>query len=361
MPEKKNQHFVPRFYLKYFSNNFKGKTLGIYNFSDDKYIPNGGLYNQAANDYFYGEDLKVENAFGEIETETSILLKFIFDTGTIPAYMSEAHLLLLVFVLSLSSRTEQAADSQNELLDKTIKKIFKDDPRVKGKLDDFEIAWSNAVLTSLQVAMRSTPILFDLKFKFLVNSTQVPFITSDHPVIKYNQFLERLKPHGGITGLAQKGLQIFLPFHPQLYIVFYDSNVYGVGHKKESMIEVNNEKDVDSLNVLQLVNAHKNLYFNEAMDKAKLEKLLSKGLHLRKNNLAKVLEYKSTIQDERRSLLHMYINDTKIALKLSFIRELKKVKSYDAGNNVVHIRNQELLDMLEKDSIERARSRKKDS
>ena len=43
MPSNKKHHYVPRFYLKYFSNNSEGKVLGIFNFDQQKYIEAGNL------------------------------------------------------------------------------------------------------------------------------------------------------------------------------------------------------------------------------------------------------------------------------------------------------------------------------
>ncbi|GLI09664.1 hypothetical protein YDYSG_56960 [Paenibacillus tyrfis] len=349
MSVKKNQHFVPRFYLKYFSNSFLGKTLGIYNIPSDKYIDRGNLQKQASKEYFYGEDLAVEDTLAAIEAETAKLFRNICETGVLPPRFSEEHIVMLIFIMILSARTEQSADTQNETADKIFKEIFKYDSRVKDFLDQVVVGWGdNAPLVSIRFAVESIPVLFDLEFKLLVNRTDVPFITSDQPVVLYNQFLERRKAFGGITGYAVKGLQIFFPLNPWLSFVFYDTNVYGVGNKKDCYINITNTKDVMSLNLLQYANAYKNLYFNEFFTEILIQELKDKGSSFRKESLSNVFEYGS-VEMKGSSLIHTFISDTRIRLNLSFIRELKKAKRYELGNKMTHIRNQELLDMTERE------------
>ncbi|MEC0089912.1 DUF4238 domain-containing protein [Paenibacillus macquariensis] len=348
MAEKKNQHFVPRFYLKYFSHELNGKFLSIYNIPKEKYILKGGLQGQASKDYFYGRDLVIEDALGEIESETSKLFNLMLHTHTTPSYGSEAHYTLLAFVLTLSSRTEQTGDMINETVDKLMKIILRDDETFKEHLNYVKIGYEHPTLMSLKATAENLQVLQDLRFKFIVNTTDTPFITSDHPVIKYNQFYERLNKIGGHTGFASKGLQIFFPMLPDLYMVFYDSDVYGIGSRKEEVISVSDEKDIEFLNLLQFTNAHKNIYFNEKFTLKDLESLKSKGVGFRKKSLTNVVEYKSANNDLA-SLLHTYSNDTKIGLKLTFVKELRKAKKYELGDSVVHYRNKELVDMVKEE------------
>ncbi|WEZ03926.1 DUF4238 domain-containing protein [Bacillus subtilis] len=43
MPSKKNQHFVPRFYLKNFSNDKKKNFIGLFNIDSEVHIENAKL------------------------------------------------------------------------------------------------------------------------------------------------------------------------------------------------------------------------------------------------------------------------------------------------------------------------------
>ncbi|HEX2983013.1 MAG TPA: DUF4238 domain-containing protein, partial [Ignavibacteriales bacterium] len=58
MAERKNQHFVPQFYLRNFSEN--KKSLCDYNLSNNKYIKNASIKDMASQNYFYGKDENIE-------------------------------------------------------------------------------------------------------------------------------------------------------------------------------------------------------------------------------------------------------------------------------------------------------------
>jgi hypothetical protein len=116
---------------------------------------------------------------------------------------------------------------------------------------------------ALNEAALCLPITFDLCFKLVINKTKEPFITSDHPVVLYNQFLEPRKKYGNNTGLACKGLEIFLPISPRHLLIFFDPDVYKVENKSNVSVDITADADVKALNLLQCISADKNLYFNE--------------------------------------------------------------------------------------------------
>jgi Protein of unknown function (DUF4238) len=346
VPEKKKQHYVPRFYLKNFSNNLNKKTIGVFNLERERFIVNGDLKNQAYKDYFYGKDGQIENELGKLETEVSKVFKKIIEEFYIPTYLSESHLILLIFTIFLAVRTEYSADKQNEILDKVVKTIFKNDPRVKDELDKIVIEHTNPSAFILSIVAKIMPITFDLKYKLIVNKTACPFITSDNPVIRYNQFLEKRQSHGSNVGFATKGLQLFLPINPKIFLIFYDDSTYKVGNKKDSIVLINDEKDIKELNVLSCVNAYKNIYFNDQLSESMIREIYSKAKKFRGERIAIVDEYRS-IENKNSSLIHLYDRDIRINLKLSFIKELKKSKGFKIGNRVVHVRNKKLLDAVE--------------
>lgn len=80
MPHNKNQHYVPQFYLKLFSNNQDQKTFGIWNIEKEIFVRSGSIRDQASLDYFYGKDLELEKAFGQQETLMSQIYSYILET-----------------------------------------------------------------------------------------------------------------------------------------------------------------------------------------------------------------------------------------------------------------------------------------
>ena len=64
MVEKKNQHYVPQFYFKFFSND--GKNICIFNINNKRHFV-GPFKNQSSKDYFYVKGKELEDAFEKME------------------------------------------------------------------------------------------------------------------------------------------------------------------------------------------------------------------------------------------------------------------------------------------------------
>jgi hypothetical protein len=114
----------------------------------------------------------------------------------------------------------------------------------------------------------------------LVNKTPYKFITSDNPVAKTNQYLLGAFD-GGVAGWATTGLQVFVPISPELIVVFYDGKIYKVGNRKQDIVDVSSQADIKALNTLQLLNAHQNVYFQNASQGAEVSALFNRCSHLR--------------------------------------------------------------------------------
>ena len=175
MADKKKQHFVPRFYLKNFSLLKNGKTIGIFNVENEKFIPEGALKNQAYKNYFYGKDKVIENALGTLEGPSSEIISKIINYEIFPNKATENHIVLLTFIIFLHSRTKYIADEQNEMTDKFVKLLFSKDPRLKDNLDKIQVGLKNSPQTCLKTAAMSLPLVFDLNYKIFVNQTRNGF------------------------------------------------------------------------------------------------------------------------------------------------------------------------------------------
>lgn len=351
MPEKKRQHYVPQFYLRRFSIQSEGRNLGIFNLKSNRFILSGSLKEQAARPYFYGTDLRAETILGGVESTAAPVLGRIVKELTLPARYSTEHLTLVVFTLFQHARTLSVVAEQNELLDKMVKTIYSKDSRVSDELENLKIVSNNPIDLPLRIAARGYILALDLEYKLIVNSTNVPFITSDNPVVFYNQFLERRNWPGGMTGLACKGLQIVFPISPSQVLVLYDPAVYQIGPSSKSTINISDRSDVFALNRLQVLNALQNLYFNHDISEEQIRKLVTTSHRFKRPSMATVNEYplsSSSGDDERtRSLLHVHRTDVKCKLKLTMIKETAEAKAFKRDNRAVVVRNEELCKVHE--------------
>jgi Protein of unknown function (DUF4238) len=67
MPDKKNNHFVPRCHFKPFSLNEEGKAINLYTSVKQLLVPKAPVKSQCARDYFYGTDGLLESELEQIE------------------------------------------------------------------------------------------------------------------------------------------------------------------------------------------------------------------------------------------------------------------------------------------------------
>jgi hypothetical protein len=191
-------------------------------------------------------------------------------------------------------------------------------------------------------------LAIDLAYKLLCNRTPLPFVTSDHPAVFYNQFMEHRKRYGSNTGLAVKGLQLFLPLSPRHTLVFFDPWAYKVGGKKltSHRVEVTDEKDVKALNLLQATSANRHLFFNHQITEPEVRQLVQKAKKFRQPEKSQLHEYPSA-EGRGSSLLHMHRTDVRIHLGLKCISIPPHVERYELGNQVVHVRDRDLCDLHE--------------
>ncbi|MNF88215.1 hypothetical protein D3C81_1520250 [compost metagenome] len=140
-------------------------------------------------------------------------------------------------------------------------------------------------------------------------------------------------------GLSCKGLQIFLPISPTILLHYYDPECYKTGDRKSRAVQITEQRDMDSLNLLQFVNASENIYFSDAQ-KSRFSTLKS-AISLRPTNKTKISTYPNWETDTHRSELwvsskqsnkiNMSLSCIKILDKsLAFIKNLSKQKSHPA-------------------------------
>lgn len=263
MPNNKKHHYVPRFYLKRFSED--GKSICLYNLPNKLKVDNANLRNQCYKSYFYGKGQDMEGALADLEEGTARLFSLIDSYGCLPPYGTPEHLALLIYILIQSGRTKYSADAADEMHDKLIKHVFREklEPELKGfNLDDFIVGIKDVSQFILRNTIKNYPILLDLGYKLLKNNTSEEFVTSDNPVVKYNQLFS-FRTTGNNSGLATKGLQMFFPISPDKLIVLYDNVVYRLGNDTKSVVEANNKQDVYNLNMLQMCSCEENIYFRD--------------------------------------------------------------------------------------------------
>lgn len=265
MADKKRQHYVPRLILREFSQDRATTSVLVLDSGDA--IHGASINRQCFENYFYGEDGKVEDTLAQIEGLFATLLGD-RSPERLEA-LTDADMLLLTFFVQLQrGRTVAAAEQISEQTDSFLKAALAGDPRLNdlGDLDQFRIGSDRPQSESLFYAALAWPLLLDLKLKFLVPNGKLGFVVSDDPVILYNQYAEHhpiYRHHPATVGLAMKGLQVFLPLSPRLCFALFDPLSYEYGSPNRRVVSLG-LRDVRLLNQMQALNAQECLYFDRS-------------------------------------------------------------------------------------------------
>ncbi|MBT2687277.1 DUF4238 domain-containing protein [Bacillus sp. ISL-47] len=282
--QKVSNHFVPQFYLKNFSNN--KKSIGMYNIGNKRYVKEASIKKQACKDYLYGDDGTIEDMFMDLENECSKIIKNIIATEQIPNKNSQEYSLLILFILLCEARNLKMADSFNNLIDKQAKISLKmkanKNKSFKVPIEAIEkskISFNIPNLYSIRAIAETYPIIMDLKAILMVSKSERHFITSDNPLVRYNQmYVQRQYKIRGY-GLANMGLQLFFPISPKLCICIFDHILYDFFENKEGIIEVYKGKQLDEINKLIYLNSYNTIFFNDKVHLTYINKIIKSTRH----------------------------------------------------------------------------------
>jgi len=314
-------------------------------------VIDGGLKNQCYRDYFYGKDLQAEKALSLVEGQMSRILSEVQSGCALPSRKSEDRLTFLIHVLMQHTRTAYSIDAHDEQTDKLMKYLMA--PKMQEmnlspeQIANIKITQEDSARFVLGMAIPHYPLLIDLEWKLLRATGTHEFITSDNPVVYYNQFFS-FRKLGSNTGLASKGLQIFFPVSPKHLVLLYDGKVYGVGSRKCDVVDVSDARDIEQLNRLQFVSALENVYFYGKFFPAFQEFRASERYRRSQKSHMQVFPGEET-PEHRKELLMMSRVDVRTELELSFLRVLKPAKEWRRAFQTMNpqpavvVRNEQLI------------------
>lgn len=324
MATDKNQHYVPQFYLRYFSSD--GKNVGVYLLEENKLIKNGPIKNQASESYFYVKEKAKESEQNLASLERKIketLDKIVECKGKIVKLKLEEKETLLVSVAFQYCRTKSAANMWNTLVDKISKEVLRRDFKLglsEENLSKILISIKNpaafGIAHTLEPAIKA---ITDLHYKFvsIADNTNVKLLTSDNPVAIYNPFYERIGMDS--IGLASKGLILYMPISPYCGVIYYDDNTYKMGNKKSLYVEIG-EDDILQLNRIAALNANKCLFFMPSVSPTYMLEDIGKSI-VKFKGKEKIESVSSNM-----SIIGMSHKLPTCRAKLSFLKELDKAK-----------------------------------
>lgn len=255
MGEFKSQHYVPKVYLRNFSDSDHRKTICLYNIVGDRLVCNAPIKSQCASNYLYGAD-DLEHHLSDIEGKYASWVSHGILADP-PIFVRDVDMFLQFFISIQYMRTAaQIARMQASMALMVELSNLPDDHELRATMSDTEVARMNV---SHAVEMRRT--IVDLRMTLLRNQTLTPFLTCDNPVILTNRLhVQRL----GRTnfGLGNAGAILYFPLSPKFALLLYDKDVYSVDKANRIWTELHRQDDIHALNKMMYLNANENLYFN---------------------------------------------------------------------------------------------------
>ncbi len=344
--EKKNQHYIPKFYLRNFSYNGNKNQIGVFNIFNNIYVSKAKLKTQGSKNFFYGIDGEIEDDLANIEGDLAVLIKDIISNEIPPKKNSTQHVELLLFVALTDARNPVPIEAMKNHFLEMEKRLKELDPSVDTNKFVPKLTHEEHVKLSLSKTYTIIQHINDLDFKLLINKTSSPFLTSDFPIVKYNQFLEQKKWKHSKSGYALVGLKIFIPLSPKLTIVFFDSSIYKIGNKKDKIVEILKKEDIDQLNILQFVNCFSTIFFNETITEDYISYLKNKSKKYSRANdprleLSHVIEKnddKEKILAGKQNLMIFNTTDCEINLNLNFLKIHSNGKHHKLDSRITQVR-----------------------
>ncbi|UNV93290.1 DUF4238 domain-containing protein [Comamonas sp. 7D-2] len=310
-------------HLRRFSSD--NASIRLCNIASGRIVDAAPIKGQCYRDYMYGKTSEREDALGKIEGTVKKILDTVIQSGKLPEANSPERNAILLFVALQYGRTAYVADAMNDLVSKLTKYLGGGKPEL---VDFFEnggrIGIKNVGVLGAKMALENYPTLADLQMVLIKAMPKMEFVTSDAPVVFYNQAFEGLLKSPS-TGWEWKGLQCFFPISPDYTLLLFDSSVYRV---KSGNVRQATEKDMHSLNILQYVAAYDNVYFLSP----KNEQVLGwreGSIRCRRKEKVELELHKNIIPKsvQKKELLIASKTDIRIGLKLSFMRISKSGES----------------------------------
>jgi len=305
MGKTKNEHFVPKSYLKNFTD--KNEKIYVFDKLQIKEIPNQTVNSVARQRYFYDvdfgglirkgglseekvkEDLGLdnldildeqylENAFNTLENDFAKLLRHIRRIYTLiqeEAYdralllNKEQKIRLSICLAYQFIRTKEFREHIIQIYEKGSKSII--DSFIMQKYENynpnlFELKLDEDILPLLHSSFlvdeklvdRIASALYNHIWIFGVNTTSNPFYTSDNPIVKQGVGMKTFYSN---NSFYSKGVEVAFPINSKLILIMADREMYNSMSMFDNKFKrINDEKQISYYNSLQVYQSYRQIF-----------------------------------------------------------------------------------------------------
>ena len=261
---KKKQHYVPRFYLKHFTDS--ENKFYAYDFNANGLIAKRVYYeSQCYKKYFYGEDGVLEDQLSKKESEWATSYKKAI-AGEI---LNDADVMKLKeFVLYQKQRTNNYNNHCMEERESIIRECAMQLYYQKGWAFDeaaekFCKQRAEEEVTpaeNVAVAAKMIKYIEDLGVIIVRYSTSNKLLTTDSPVVTLNAFFSFLG-----YGYDSVGVVFLMPLSPTSLLIIYDDHLYKK-YKECTYVECTSEEEVLNINRYEIIHAERMFFSADMMN-----------------------------------------------------------------------------------------------
>ena len=255
MATNKNQHFVPRCYLKPFTLDGEGVAINVYNLDRRKNFSNAPLKSQCSSDYFYGRNPTFEPILKYFEGAYAATVRNIGSANY--KLTNEDRSVLRLFCFLQWCRTEAAAQQYVKMTSELASWV-----NLAGEMN-VAMTLKEAAVEGVLNFLSATEEVSDLKVCLASNRTSLDFITSDDPAILTNRwYIQNPQAKGVSYGVGNAGAIFYFPLTPRICCIVYDGDVYSMPNSN-GWQTIKRTSDVESINEQQFLNCNANIYFRD--------------------------------------------------------------------------------------------------
>ena len=335
MPDRVNQHFVPQYYFRHFSET--DRTIGALLLRDGKSIPYAPIKGQCARNNFYGSK-ELESIFSQLESMHCHSIRAAIEI----AWHSQAEFFsvqeltgLFEAIVFQRGRTALEIEKQVPAMQGQRLHMFKHYLKHKEGIENRDelichLESSKVTISeppqatigrSVSTALEAAPLIMDMRLLLLRNRTDYPFIFSDAPVVFYNNFCRQVK-NRGVLGMQCQGLQIFYPLDSHTCLLLMDREKYTGPFEGCVQYDLERRSDVSQINAMQLHHSLNSVYYGSRRNEDYISDLWRSHRATIKTPTSECRTNVDFLVDGRRpdgEIMHVMEHQINFELNLSFI------------------------------------------
>ena len=272
----KTQHYVPRFYLRYFTNS--DNKIFVYDKNNDKVFETA-VDNIACENFFYDSDIIKSEIVGEqylekfysmIESEFApFYLDFITKIQSDGNYeiSQEDRNIISNFLAFQIDRTKEHREMLNQLVsgfkDQLIeRRWFSEQQLIDWGFDINNLDPKDLHIEGLLLGGELRQILSNTLKKHIwilcVNNTNLPFITSDNPIAKIANIQDKFVSY---EGFASKGIEIIFPLNSKYLLAFCERDFFKALEVYENKrLTITDITQVEYYNALEAIDSYRQVF-----------------------------------------------------------------------------------------------------